>query len=321
MMTPEQGFPMLNLRSVSRKTILPVAALVFASCTTAAVAGERASATPRMPLGASAAPPSGFLDFCRRSPGDCAEPGQRADRGGIRARASSLYWSGVFDGATTRPASTGYDWSRVFPQRETASVAVVDPMRAGEAVSMEDAARPAVETAQTAPTPRTDWALSADDHGSDVAARVPTIRPRLVDRPKASAAAVMTLDKTGWKTLGRLNRQVNRSIRSSSDQRLYGVGDFWAVPTGANARGDCEDYVLAKRRALIDAGYPAGALSIAIAETRWGETHAVLLVATDTGDFVLDSLTQRISRWDRTGYKWHERQAPGSVFDWVRMAG
>jgi predicted transglutaminase-like cysteine proteinase len=65
---------------------------------------------------------------------------------------------------------------------------------------------------------------------------------------------------------------------------------------------------------------PAEALSIAIVETRWGETHAVLLLASDRGEFVLDSLSPWVSRWDRVDYRWRERQARGGAFDWVNVA-
>ncbi|MFN7389144.1 transglutaminase-like cysteine peptidase [Brevundimonas sp.] len=68
------------------------------------------------------------------------------------------------------------------------------------------------------------------------------------------------------------------------------------------------------------AGVPAEALSIAIVETRWGETHAVLLLASDRGEFVLDSLSPWVSRWDRVDYRWRERQARGGAFDWVNVA-
>ena len=131
---------------------------------------------------------------------------------------------------------------------------------------------------------------------------------------------MVRLDKAGWQVVKTINRMVNRRIRQGSDARTFGVEDFWQAPTEAGARGDCEDYVLAKRADLIRAGIPADTLSIAIVTTRWGESHAVLLVATDTGEFVLDNLSPWISRWDQVDYVWQERQAPGRIFDWVRMA-
>ena len=134
------------------------------------------------------------------------------------------------------------------------------------------------------------------------------------------APPVVALDKAAWELINTVNRNVNRRIRRSSDARTFGVADFWQAPTEPGARGDCEDYVLAKRADLLRAGIPAGALSIAIVNTRWGESHAVLLLSSNVGEVVLDNLSPWISRWDQVDYDWQERQAPGRIFDWVRMA-
>lgn len=149
----------------------------------------------------------------------------------------------------------------------------------------------------------------------------PIVREEALAAPEAVdiAPPKVRLDSALWAEVNRVNREVNRRIRQTSDERNFGVEDFWQLPAGANARGDCEDYVLAKRQALIERGVPSGALSIAIAKTRWGETHAVLLLASETGEYVLDSLSPWVSRWDRIDYDWQERQAPGKVFEWVRL--
>ena len=145
--------------------------------------------------------------------------------------------------------------------------------------------------------------------------QVPDVNPNQATGP----GAVIVLDRENWALLNRVNRKVNRQIRQASDQTVFGQADYWQAPTRDGAFGDCEDYVLAKRQALIEAGVPDAALSIAIVETRWGESHAVLLVAGDTGEVVLDSLSSWISRWDRVDYTWRERQAPGKVFEWVAI--
>lgn len=139
------------------------------------------------------------------------------------------------------------------------------------------------------------------------------------DQPEVPAAT-FSLDASGWRLVNGVNRRVNRQIRHTDDIRNFGVQDYWTVPRGDRARGDCEDFVLAKRRALIEAGVPAAALSIAIVDTRGGESHAVLLIAAEQGEFVLDSLTPWVTRWDRVNYVWRERQLPGRPFDWVRAA-
>jgi predicted transglutaminase-like cysteine proteinase len=47
--------------------------------------------------------------------------------------------------------------------------------------------------------------------------------------------------------------------------------------------------------------------------------HAVLTVATDEGNFVLDNLHDEIVAWDKTQYVFLERQDPASVSGWVSL--
>lgn len=98
------------------------------------------------------------------------------------------------------------------------------------------------------------------------------------------------------KTLRQVNLRINLAIRPKSDGRT----DRWTL--GAS-RGDCEEYVLAKRHELISRGLPSSALRIAQVKTRKGEGHAILVVHTDAGDFVLDNLSQRLSELRATGYR------------------
>lgn len=97
-------------------------------------------------------------------------------------------------------------------------------------------------------------------------------------------------------TLKSVNSRVNRSIAPRGDRR-----DEWTVNV---ASGDCEDYALTKRAALIRAGLPASALRIAAATTRSGQGHAVLVVRTNEGDLVLDNLTGGIKLSHQTGLRW-----------------
>jgi len=123
-----------------------------------------------------------------------------------------------------------------------------------------------------------------------------------------------------WGLLNRVNAQVNRAITPRTDQATYGVVDYWATPLADGHKlGDCEDYVLEKERALIAAGLPREALSIAAVVTRWGEMHAVLLVNTSQGEFVLDNLTSAVLPWSVAPYDWRKRQAPGEAMRWVMI--
>lgn len=120
-----------------------------------------------------------------------------------------------------------------------------------------------------------------------------------------------------WKTARQINNRVNRSLRARSDLSQFGKEDYWFVPDlDGDAYGDCEDYALLKRRLLIENGFDASALSIAIAETRRGEVHAVLVLTTDTGDFILDNLRHDMRPWHRVKYSWISRQSASDPLLW-----
>lgn len=93
-------------------------------------------------------------------------------------------------------------------------------------------------------------------------------------------------------------QHVNRRVNAAITPRRDGA-DNWQ----ANTRyGDCEDYVLTKRAQLIRQGVPAGSLRIAFTQTRRGQAHAVLVVKTSSGDFVLDNLNNSIKTLRASGY-------------------
>jgi predicted transglutaminase-like cysteine proteinase len=96
--------------------------------------------------------------------------------------------------------------------------------------------------------------------------------------------------------LKRVNSQVNAAIKPRNDSGA----DVWSASASA---GDCEDYVLAKRRALIRAGMSASALRIAYVKTRGGVGHAILVVKTTKGDFVLDNLNRSVRPLSQSGYR------------------
>ncbi|MDB5476354.1 MAG: hypothetical protein JWP49_1865 [Phenylobacterium sp.] len=123
-----------------------------------------------------------------------------------------------------------------------------------------------------------------------------------------------------WALMNKINGAVNRAVTSQADLTTYGLTDYWATPLeDGRTTGDCEDYVLEKQRALIASGAPRESLSIAVVTTGWGEAHAVLLVATSQGEFVLDNLTSKIAPWSQAPYHWNMRQLPGQSFQWIMV--
>lgn len=123
-----------------------------------------------------------------------------------------------------------------------------------------------------------------------------------------------------WRQLVTINTKINRALPPQSDAATWGTEDYWAIPSDVDASaGDCEDYVLEKRKALLKAGFAAASLNIALVSTPTGETHAVLLVATRDGEFVLDNLSPWVRPWHVTPYAWRTRQVNGEAFRWVAI--
>lgn len=68
--------------------------------------------------------------------------------------------------------------------------------------------------------------------------------------------------------------------------------DVWSPPddTLQAGHGDCEDLAILKRALLLGSGYPEEALFLCLVTVPGLGVHAVLLVQTDDGTLVLDSL-------------------------------
>lgn len=119
-------------------------------------------------------------------------------------------------------------------------------------------------------------------------------------RPSAAATIPATADAMA--EISRINTAVNALIRPKRD-----ATEQWSLNPSA---GDCEDFALTKRARLIRAGFPAGALRMAEVTTGRGERHAVLIVKTTAGEYVLDNLRQKVVSRGASGYR----------FGWIASA-
>lgn len=124
------------------------------------------------------------------------------------------------------------------------------------------------------------------------------------------------LTRRSWRQLDQINRDLNWQIRPIDDNDNHGVADYWTIGI---THGDCEDYVIAKKHALIDAGWSADQLLYAVVEGRSSPYHLVLIVRTDRGDFVLDNLTNRVRSWKDSGYTFIVRQSAANPTKWVHV--
>jgi predicted transglutaminase-like cysteine proteinase len=121
-----------------------------------------------------------------------------------------------------------------------------------------------------------------------------------------------------WRMVYQLNSYVNGKISPVSDAELYGEEEYWAFPTTA---GDCEDYVLLKKRYLEKLGFARSALLITVVLDEKSEGHAVLTLRTDEGDFVLDNRRNEIRRWSDLDYVFLKRQSERDPREWVSLSG
>ena len=136
------------------------------------------------------------------------------------------------------------------------------------------------------------------------------------DVPLLAARAVV-MDARRWRSAGQINRFVNDAVQPMSDLENYGVEEYWGYPD--NGRGDCEDYVLLKRRMLMQAGFPRQALLITVVRDEADEGHAVLTLRTTGGDYILDNKNDELKPWDRAPYRFVKRQSEENPNIWVSL--
>ncbi len=135
--------------------------------------------------------------------------------------------------------------------------------------------------------------------------------------PSGPLVAEIKLDSAKAAELKKVNRSVNDSVEPMTDLEHYGVTERWAYPD--DGKGDCEDYVLEKRRVLMNLGWPASVLLITVVRDKAGDGHAVLTVVTDRGDLIMDNQAPEIMGWKETGYRYVKRQAQNDPGQWVSL--
>lgn len=133
-------------------------------------------------------------------------------------------------------------------------------------------------------------------------------------RPVEAALDRVALTDAFRRDLVEINSRFNTQVVAMTDEAYYQKREFWTYPDGF---GDCEDFALAKRRALMERGWPAAALRMAMVRQSNGEAHAVLVAVTDAGDLVLDNLVGDVLDWDQTNYKFVKMQTAKSMSEWV----
>ncbi|MEW9615226.1 transglutaminase-like cysteine peptidase [Shinella sp. S4-D37] len=135
-------------------------------------------------------------------------------------------------------------------------------------------------------------------------------------RATGKDAGPLKLSQENWKTILNVNYTANTEFMPLTDMEIYGVEEQWTYPAGA---ADCEDYVLIKRKRLMEAGIAPSNLLITVVLQPNGEGHAVLTVRTDRGDFVLDNMRNKVLLWSQTEYRYLKRQSSVNAGKWVKL--
>ncbi|MBO9557448.1 MAG: transglutaminase-like cysteine peptidase [Caulobacter sp.] len=242
-----------------------------------------------MPQGGAVSAPPGFVDLCRRDSAACG-PARNLETAALAsstvlATSSLGGWRGDVPHGAETTAQTDAD--------EPALVAFNELSAYRPAIDADFVAAGEMRPTTASPT---------------AAVVAETISPRLVAKDKL-------------RLINLINREVNKEVQRADDFDLYGLLEYWSLPRVIDGKmyGDCEDYALEKRRRLIAAGVPAQSLSMAVAVTARGESHAVLVVSMEMGDMILDNLTPWATPWQDLNYRWVERQTAGGA-DWVSIS-
>jgi predicted transglutaminase-like cysteine proteinase len=142
------------------------------------------------------------------------------------------------------------------------------------------------------------------------------VQPRECEQTTPRQAPV-ELTRKLWAKIVAINNAVNAAVTPRTDMEMWGREEVWSYPD--SGYGDCEDYVLEKRRELMRIGVPAGNLLVTVVRQRNGDGHAVLTVKTSLGEFILDNLEPKVLAWTDTGYTYLKRQSERNSGVWVSI--
>lgn len=124
------------------------------------------------------------------------------------------------------------------------------------------------------------------------------------------------LTRSKWEDLVSINAYVNKAVIPVTDMEYYNREELWTLP---GKYGDCEDYVLLKRKMLMEKGWPVSSLLATVVRQANGDGHAVLTVRTDRGDYILDNLSGKIKPWQETEYLYLKRQSTLHSGRWAKI--
>jgi transglutaminase-like cysteine proteinase BTLCP len=124
------------------------------------------------------------------------------------------------------------------------------------------------------------------------------------------AAADLDLTLRTWRDSDPCQPRGQRRHRGDANRRL--------VLSGRRQRR-LQDLRAAKAQASYGEGFQRQALLMTIVRDHNDQGHAILTVRTNSGDFILDNLTDEIRPWEATGYRFVKRQSQEDPNVWVAI--
>ena len=102
--------------------------------------------------------------------------------------------------------------------------------------------------------------------------------------------AIALRGKPDDEKIGLIQSEVNRHLRFSTDLERFGQRDYWETPDEVGSH-DCDGYTIFKFWLAHLVGFPYESLALLVGHLHGtGQMHAVLLIAMDGHDDVLDNL-------------------------------
>lgn len=254
-----------------------------------------------------AAAPIGLIIYCRDNPDDCRQ-----------AAPQSVAPSPVL--ATATEAASAAVPMLIAANAEASPLCPAEVTCVSELQSLSVTLMP---TASAAPAMSSTHAFDDEVAQAMEFALIESVMTRMsAPREPARITPAWSRRPVGLSAsdLARVNDSINAAIAPATDWEIYGVGERWARPLktmGDRARGNCKDYAMEKRARLLDLGVSPDSLALALVDAPGFGRHVVLIVATATGDVVLDNLVRDIRPVDRTDYRWLAVQANADLLKWT----
>jgi predicted transglutaminase-like cysteine proteinase len=118
-----------------------------------------------------------------------------------------------------------------------------------------------------------------------------------------------------------VNQQLNYKITYESDDTHYQTSERWENALENSNLGDCEDFAIAKLRALLERGWPIQVLRLTfcwVDKEADDSGHAVLVVEFQNRLWVLDNRYDEVREVPNcTDYVWNTIQEVGGSQNWI----